>query len=84
MRADYLRIVIMHSSRAHDEFDIVGDISGVMPDMDMDTMGAQGHYVRVLVHIRTHNADAHALEHLGQRRHRDAAYADQMPLSAWR
>ena len=82
MRADYLRIVIMNGGRAHDEFDVVGDVRSVMPDVDMDAVGAQGHDVRVLVHIRTHNADAHALEHLGQRRHRDAAYADKMPLSA--
>ena len=82
MRRPDLGIVVMDGGGAHDKFHVLRDILGMVPDQDGNALQAQPVDIGALVHVRTADAQAHALQHLGQRRHGHAPDADQMSSSA--
>ena len=72
-----LRVVIVDGGGADDE---IGALHVLRPVADghRDAQGAEVLHRGAVVHIRAGDFDPHFVEHLGQRRHGDAADAHQM------
>ena len=75
---DYLRVVVMHRGGADDELDIRRDIHGRVAYLDVYAQTAQIACFLALRHVGTVYHQAHAGQHLRQRRHRDASRANEM------
>ena len=70
----------MHSRSADNKIQIIRDILCSMTDMDLDTLFGQHLRIDALMHIRAGNNQPRVMQHLGKRRHADAADTDQQTL----
>ena len=72
----------MHRGGADDELDIRRDIHGRVAYLDVYAQTAQIACFLALRHVGTVYHQAHAGQHLRQRRHRDASRANEMAALA--
>ena len=77
-----IQFVVMHRGGADDELDIRRDIHGRVAYLDVYAQTAQIACFLALRHVGTVYHQAHAGQHLRQRRHRDASRANEMAALA--
>ena len=77
-----LRVRVAHGGGAHDELDVGGHVHRRVAYLHVYPQLAQVPRLFALGHIRAVDDEAHAGEHLRQRRHGDAADADEVPALA--
>ena len=82
MRGLDLGVLIMHCRSAHDKFNVVRDVLGIVPDGDGDAFLPEVQDVGAFVHVGAGDVQPHAVEHFGQRGHGHSAYAYEMPFPA--
>ena len=84
MGADDLRVIVMHGGGSDHKVHILPNILRPVAQRHGNPPLDQGFQVGAVIHVRTGDHDPHAAEHLRQRGHGHAAYADQMTLAAGR
>ncbi len=62
-------VLIMHCRSAHDKFNVVRDVLGIVPDGDGDAFLPEVQDVGAFVHVGAGDVQPHAVEHFGQRGH---------------
>ena len=75
-----LRVFIVDGSRPNDKFIFRQNILGTMADVHTDTASTQLRNFLALLHIAARDGKSHPVQYLRQRRHGNAAYANQIAL----